>query len=355
MGGVSGEPAAEVIDEIAPQPTDYQIHKHRWSAFYQTELALSLQARDVDTILLAGASTEVGIGSTAYAARDWDFSVVFLRDCLGSARNSAASDYCADTLFPHVGRVRTVDETIALLQRGQPNEVGRTRTPPSTGGIETGPRETPVADPQIDPRQAGLLFFDTMKGYAYERDLRTPRPEAASMLQTWARILRVARDLGMPVFYAQANHRADGSDWSTAITDANRHRLEQAFGKLRLRPLLLQGERGGEIVDEIAPQPDDYRILKHRWSAFHGTHLELSLRTAGIKTIVLAGGDTGIGIISTAYAARDRDFNLLVLRDACYSWIPGVHYFLMDVVFPRMSRVRSVEQTIRLLGAQRQA
>src|SRR5438309_641893 len=53
--------ASNVIDELRPMPADYMIFKHRWSMFFQTELELSLRARDIDTILLAGGSTEVGI------------------------------------------------------------------------------------------------------------------------------------------------------------------------------------------------------------------------------------------------------------------------------------------------------
>ncbi len=57
-----------------------------------------------------------------------------------------------------------------------------------------------------------------------------------------------------------------------------------------------KGSRHAKCLDLIAPQPGDYVIAKHRWNAFLQTSLELSLRTAGVDTIMLAGGATEMGI-----------------------------------------------------------
>ena len=99
-------------------------------------------------------------------------------------------------------------------------------------------------------------------------------------------------------------------------------------------------------MPELEPQPGDYIIEKHRWSTFYQTHLELSLRTAGIDTIMIAGGSTEVGVASTAYSARDRDFNLIILRDACRSGRPEVNDFFMDKVFPIFARVMTADQAI---------
>ena len=47
-----------------------------------------------------------------------------------------------------------------------------------------------------------------------------------------------------------------------------------------------------DVIPEIAPRPGDFVVKKQRWSTFYQTHLELSLRTAGIDTIMIAGGST---------------------------------------------------------------
>jgi nicotinamidase-related amidase len=97
---------------------------------------------------------------------------------------------------------------------------------------------------------------------------------------------------------------------------------------------------------ELTPRPEDYIIKKHRWSTFFQTHFELSLRTAGIDTIMLAGGAIEVGLGSTAYGARDHDFNLVVLRDVCTSPDPEVEELFMTKVFPIFARVMTVDEAI---------
>jgi ureidoacrylate peracid hydrolase len=91
-------------------------------------------------------------------------------------------------------------------------------------------------------------------------------------------------------------------------------------------------------------------VPKHRWSAFHGTYLDLELRTKRIDTLILAGGSTDVGIAATAFAARDLDYSLVVASDACTSPERDNHDQLMRRVFPRMSRVRTTAQIVSMLG-----
>lgn len=109
------------------------------------------------------------------------------------------------------------------------------------------------------------------------------------------------------------------------------------------------GDPGFQVIHELAPQPGDYDIAKHRWSAFHGTHLELSLRSRGIDTILLIGGSTHVGVASTAYAARDLDFQVVVVSD-CLTGLEEQRVFFADKVFPRMVNVRTSAQVISGLG-----
>jgi nicotinamidase-related amidase len=102
------------------------------------------------------------------------------------------------------------------------------------------------------------------------------------------------------------------------------------------------------VVKALAPRPEDFVVPKHRWSAFHGTYLETALRTRGVDTIILAGGSTDVGVASTAFAARDLDYNLVIASDACTSPEADNHDQLMRRMFPRMSRVRTTEQILAM-------
>jgi len=115
-------------------------------------------------------------------------------------------------------------------------------------------------------------------------------------------------------------------------------------------PLLTGGTPETEIVSALAPRAADLIVPKHRWSAFHGTYLDLALRARKADTVILVGASTDVGIASTAFAARDLDYNLVIVEDACTSPEKDSHEQLMRRVFPRMGRVRSARQVVAMLA-----
>lgn len=110
-----GSTASEIAPEVAPGPDDVVVPKHRWNAFYQTDLELHFRVRGLDTIIIAGGSTDVGIASTVFAARDLDLGIVVVKDCCYSARGNN-NEFFMERVFPRMGRVMTVDQTVALMR-----------------------------------------------------------------------------------------------------------------------------------------------------------------------------------------------------------------------------------------------
>lgn len=189
---------------------------------------------------------------------------------------------------------------------------------------------------ELDPRRTGLVVFDMLKCY---REAAT----AAGAIEPARRLVRGCRAAGVPIFWARADHRADGADFATARTDTDaRFRAWGPEHPPPDRPPHGSGSPMLHTLAELGQRPDDYDVPKHRWSAFHGTHLELSLRARGIDTVLLIGGSTHVGIASTAFAARDMDLNVVVVRDALTGFAAQREYFV-EHVFPRMARVRTVD------------
>ncbi len=118
---VAGSWGAEVIEELAPEARDYVIPKHRYSAFFQTHLELSMRSRRNDTMILCGGAIEIGIASTAYAARDLDIDIVFASDACTSAFPDIQQIFM-DKVFRRLGRVRTTDEVLEMIRAGQEEE-----------------------------------------------------------------------------------------------------------------------------------------------------------------------------------------------------------------------------------------
>lgn len=114
---VLGTEAVAVVDEIAPRPEDYMFWKPRWNPFHQTQLEVSLRLRGVDTIVVNGGATEIGIAATAYAAQALDFDLVVVSDGCITGR-ADCQDLFMSNVFRRIGRVRTTDQVLALLGVG---------------------------------------------------------------------------------------------------------------------------------------------------------------------------------------------------------------------------------------------
>ena len=121
MPPVAGNPSSEVIPELDPRPDDYYIPKYRWSAFYQTYLDLALRSRGIDTVIVSGGSTDVGIAPTVFAGRDMDYNMVIVRDACGTSFDQRAHDMLMDLVFPRMSRVRTTDQLLQMIHDAEGN------------------------------------------------------------------------------------------------------------------------------------------------------------------------------------------------------------------------------------------
>ncbi len=108
--------SSEVIPELDPRPEDYYIPKYRWSAFYQTYLDLALRARGIDTVIISGGSSDVGVASTIFAGRDMDYKMLVVSDACGTSHDQRAHDLLMTLIFPRMARVRTTDQTLQMIQ-----------------------------------------------------------------------------------------------------------------------------------------------------------------------------------------------------------------------------------------------
>src|SRR5262249_3325373 len=153
------------------------------------------------------------------------------------------------------------------------------------------------------------------------------------------------RALGVPIAWSRADHRGDGLDLARTLTDTDRS--HRPWGPDNPRPTTPRHASGSPMyktMRELGQQDGDYDVPKHRWSAFHGTRLDPSLRCRGIDTLVVVGGSTHVGVASTVYAARDMDYQVVVVRD-CLTGQQLQRDFLVDHVFPRVCRVRTTDET----------
>jgi len=115
---------------------------------------------------------------------------------------------------------------------------------------------------------------------------------------TMAQAIATARDADVPVIYVND----DRDRWDS---DAPALAREAAAG------------RGGEVLRPILPRPGDNVLLKHRYSAFDHTALDLLLEATSTTRVVVMGAATEGCVVQTALDAREHGLKATILADAC--------------------------------------
>ncbi|MEN5303644.1 isochorismatase family cysteine hydrolase [Pseudomonas sp. TWI628] len=149
-----------------------------------------------------------------------------------------------------------------------------------------------------------------------------PLPRLDSVIDNAAALIDGARCRNLPLFYTRHVNDALGRDL--------------AFGE----PVDAQGRpttyRAGtpaiEIIDALAPQAGDTVIDKQRYSAFHGTRLAQSLKSRGIKRLVVIGVLTDVCVMSSLFDAYQHDFQLVLVADACTATTLAAHYSALFIL-----------------------
>lgn len=111
---VEGEPLAEFIPEVAPEPGELVLVKNYASAFFGTSLAATLTAMRIDTLVLIGCSTSGCIRATAIDGLQHGYRVVVPRECVGD-RHPAPHEANLFDINAKYGDVLSLDEVLQRL------------------------------------------------------------------------------------------------------------------------------------------------------------------------------------------------------------------------------------------------
>ena len=155
-----------------------------------------------------------------------------------------------------------------------------------------------------------LLVIDMLKDFLY-KDGALCIGDAKDLIRNVSERVNEWRASGNPVIYIM-----------------DRHLPQDAEFKM-FPPHCLVGEKGGEVIDELAPQEGDFKISKRRYSAFFGTDLDLTLRELNVTELELAGVCTQICVLYTAADARMLNYDVTVRRECVASFDPEAHEFAL--------------------------
>lgn len=174
----------------------------------------------------------------------------------------------------------------------------------------------------VDPKTTALVLIDLQQGI-----LGYPlTPVSSADLVTQGKALAEQfRKAGAPVVLVNVAWAADFADALHAPVDYSTH----PEGGL---------PAGFDILADGLAAPGDILITKRQWGAFTGTELDLQLRRRGVRTIVLGGVSTNMGVESTARQAWELNYEVVIARQATTGIDAGMHEFAMSRIFPLISR-----------------
>ena len=136
-----------------------------------------------------------------------------------------------------------------------------------------------------------------------------------------ARVLAAARRAGISVVYLKMAFRADlldaGSPDGPNRIKHRRLRVGEAITAPdgRASRILIRDTWNTEIVPDLAPEPGDIVLYKHRYSGFYETNLDSVLKRRSIKSLIFTGCTTSVCVESTLRDAMFRDYTCLLLAD----------------------------------------
>lgn len=133
-----------------------------------------------------------------------------------------------------------------------------------------------------------------------------------------AELLAGARRSGAPVIHLRemslANGRSDSPAWRA-------HR-QHAGAEL---PISADDPTGFEFVADFAPRSDELVVERYRPGGLRDTRADVLLRSAGVRTVIVAGVETHRSVLATALQAAELDYRVLVPRDAIAATLPDAH------------------------------
>lgn len=176
----------------------------------------------------------------------------------------------------------------------------------------------------LRPESTALLLWDLQNGLAGQS------PFLAELSPVWRGLMAAARAAG--VLIVRSRHAAPRPDLMDPV---QRWRISRrTHGENRPEHYMQPGGTDTAFLPDFAPEPDELVIDKSVPSLFHNTEADARLRARGIRTLVLAGVATDIGIDFTARHAMALGYFAVIAEDACGGYTAAAHEHAMAILRP---------------------
>jgi biuret amidohydrolase len=197
------------------------------------------------------------------------------------------------------------------------------------------PRFQVAADPypwpmeDLAPAEAALVVVDMQRDFCdpdgYVGTLGADIDALRAPIAPIRRCLDAARRAGLAVVYTRQGYRPDLADMPAWQREKRRISGGIVGRQGPLGRILVRGEPGFQVIDELAPAPGDIVVDKTANGAFTGTDMDTVLRAAGIRALAFAGNTIDVCVHTSLREANDRGYQCLLIADACGALEPELH------------------------------
>ncbi len=153
------------------------------------------------------------------------------------------------------------------------------------------------------------------------------------------KLLSAARGRGLPVIYTTGSRRADNWDAGSWVwknpRGVERPRTEGT------------GLDGNTIVKEIAPQPEDIVIAKHKPSAFYGTPLQGFLVQLGADSLIVTGTTTSGCVRASVVDGFSNNYRVTVVEEGCFDRSEASHALSLCDMHAKYADVVKLDEALK--------
>ena len=200
----------------------------------------------------------------------------------------------------------------------------------------------------LNPRTTALVVIDLQNAFMMDGVAHSLSTEARTIVPNVNRIAAALRSVGGLVAWIQnVDTEESHTSWSTYRKLLIPERRERRTEAMR------EGTVGHELWAELDVRASDLVLKKERFSAFiqGSSDLEPQLRSRGIDTVVVTGTDTGVCCESTARDAMMRNFQTIMVSDACASRTDAEHNAALIAFYRNFGDVMSTDELIGYIHA----
>ena len=160
---------------------------------------------------------------------------------------------------------------------------------------------------KVHPRHTALLVVDMQNDYCHPDGALAGYgvnvSSSEELVPPLSAMLEAARAAEANVIFVRTTH----NEWTESAA-------RKAMPLFQGMSPCQAGSWGAEFFG-VSPEPDDLIVTTHRYSSFVNTSLELSLRSLGIRTVIVTGTATNVCVDCTARDAFQRDYFVVVTSD----------------------------------------